>query len=144
MAQPYFSDFRSYLEELERRGKLHRWSRPVNKDTELMPLMRLQYRGIPDDQRQAFLFDNVVDSRGRQHKIRVATGMYGSSREIAALGLGCDEPSEIFEKWHLALAKPFEPRARRQLAGPRDRLSRRGFKKLRCHRLTRAGGRTRF
>ena len=64
MAQPYFSDFRSYLEELERRGKLHRWSRPVNKDTELMPLMRLQYRGIPDDQRQAFLFDNVVDSRG--------------------------------------------------------------------------------
>ena len=90
MAQPYFSDFRSYLEELERRGKLHRWTRPVNKDTELMPLMRLQYRGIPDDQRQAFLFDNVVDSRGRQHKIRVATGMYGSSREIAALGLGCD------------------------------------------------------
>ena len=110
MAQPYFSDFRSYLEELERRGKLHRWTRPVNKDTELMPLMRLQYRGIPDDQRQAFLFDNVVDSRGRQHKIRVATGMYGSSREIAALGLGCDDPSEIFEKWHLALAKPFEPR----------------------------------
>ena len=36
--------------------------------------------------------------------------MYGSSREIAALGLGCDDPSEIFEKWHLALAKPFEPR----------------------------------
>ncbi len=36
--------------------------------------------------------------------------MYGSSREIAALGLGCDEPSEIFEKWRLALAKPFEPR----------------------------------
>ncbi len=47
MAQPYFSDFRSYLEELEKRGKLHRWQRPVNKDTELMPLMRLQYRGIP-------------------------------------------------------------------------------------------------
>jgi 4-hydroxy-3-polyprenylbenzoate decarboxylase len=111
MAQPYFSDFRFYLEELERRGKLHRWTRPVNKDTELMPLMRLQYRGIPDDQRQAFLFENVVDSRGRQHKIRVATGMYGSSREIAAFGLGCDQPMDIFEKWRHALARPYEPRA---------------------------------
>ncbi|HVO96203.1 MAG TPA: UbiD family decarboxylase, partial [Terriglobales bacterium] len=110
MAHLYFSDFRSYLEELERRGKLHRWTRPVNKDTQLMPLMRLQYRGIPDEQRQAFLFERVVDSRGCTHDIRVATGMYGSSREIAALGLGCDQPMEIFEKWRHALAKPFEPR----------------------------------
>ena len=32
MAHQYFADFRSYLEELERRGKLHRWVRRVNKD----------------------------------------------------------------------------------------------------------------
>jgi len=110
MATGYYSDFREYLGALERRGKLHRWTRPVNKDTELMPLMRLQYRGIPDDKRQTFLFENVTDSRGRRHDVRVATGMYGSSREIAALGLGCEEPAEIFEKWRDALAKPFEPR----------------------------------
>src|SRR6266545_3414906 len=110
MGKQYFFDFRSYLDALENRGKLHRWKRPVNKDSEMMALMRLQYRGIPDDRRQAFLFENVVDSRGRQHSIRVATGMYGSSREIAALGLGCEEPAEIFEKWRQALAKPFEPR----------------------------------
>src|SRR5207247_10784868 len=35
--------------------------------------------------------------------------MYGSSREIAALGLGCCEPLEIYEKWRQALAKPIEP-----------------------------------
>ena len=110
MAGEYFSDFRDYLKALEKRGKLHPWTRPVNKDSELMPLMRLQYRGIPDDQRQAFLFENVVDSRGTKHDMRVATGVYGSSREIAAFGLGCDEPSEIFEKWRNALAKPIEPR----------------------------------
>src|SRR5688500_8312673 len=110
MSHPYFSDFRSYIDELEKRGKLLRWKRSVNKDSELMPLMRLQYRGISDDQRRAFLFENVVDGRSRQYDIRVATGMYGSSREIAALGLGCDAPSEIFEKWRLALAKPFAPR----------------------------------
>src|ERR1700752_673485 len=104
MKENYFSDFRDYLNELENRGKLHRWSRAVNKDTELMPLMRLQYRGLPDDKRQAFLFENVIDSRGRRHDVRVATRVYGSSREIAALGLGCADPAEIYEKWRQALA----------------------------------------
>ncbi|HYA30195.1 MAG TPA: UbiD family decarboxylase [Acidobacteriota bacterium] len=110
MAETYFTDFRSYLDQLEGRGKLHRWTRTVNKDTELMPLMRLQYRGIPDESRQAFLYENVVDSRGKKHDIRVATGVYGSSRQIAAFGLGCEEPLEIYEKWRQALANPIEPR----------------------------------
>jgi len=110
MARPYSADFRTYLDELERRGKLHRWSQPIDKDSELMPLMRLQYRGIADDRRQAFLFENVTGARGRRYDIRVATGMYGSSRDIATAGLGCDEPMEIYEKWRLALAQPFEPR----------------------------------
>jgi len=109
MPETYYADFRSYLEELDKRGKLRRWKRAINKDTELMPLMRLQYRGIPDERRQAFLFDNVFDSRGKKHAIKVVTGMYGSSREIAALGLGCCEPLEIYEKWRQALAKPIEP-----------------------------------
>ena len=110
MGKAYYTDFRDYLNELENHGKLHRWTRAVNKDSELMPLMRLQYRGIADEKRQAFLFENVFDSRGKQHDIRVATGVYGSSREIAALGLGCDEPLEIYEKWRQALAKPIDPR----------------------------------
>src|SRR5882724_8220835 len=97
-ADNYFTDFRAFLNDLERRGKLYRWRQRVNKDTELMPLMRLQYRGLPDDKRQAFLFENVIDSRGRRHDVRVATGMYGSSREIAALGLGCADPAGIYEK----------------------------------------------
>ena len=46
MSLEYFHDFRAYLDELDRLGKLQRWRRPVNKDTEMMPLMRLQYRGI--------------------------------------------------------------------------------------------------
>jgi 4-hydroxy-3-polyprenylbenzoate decarboxylase len=110
MRQEYYEDFRAYLDALERRDKLHRWSRRINKDTELMPLMRLQYRGIPDEQRRALLFENIIDSRGRRHDIRVVTGMYGSSRAIAALGLGCDEPLAIYEKWRNALAAPLKPR----------------------------------
>jgi 4-hydroxy-3-polyprenylbenzoate decarboxylase len=110
MADEYYADFRHYIDSLEQRGKLHRWSRPVNKDSELMPLMRLQYRGLADDQRQAFLYENVCDSRGKKYDILVATGVYGSSRPITALGLGCDEPMEIYEKWRRAMAKMHEPR----------------------------------
>ena len=110
MASSYYEDFRAYLEALQRRGKLHRWSRRVNKDTELMPLMRLQYRGVPDDHRQAFLYENVIDSRGRRYGLRVATGMYGASRDIAAIGLGCADGAAIYEKWRSALAKPHAPR----------------------------------
>jgi hypothetical protein len=36
--------------------------------------------------------------------------MYGSSRETATLGLGCNQPIEIYEKWRQALANPIEPR----------------------------------
>jgi len=108
MAGRYFADLRDYLESLDSLGRLYRWERPINKDTELMPLMRLQYRGIPDEKRRAFLFENVSDSRGKKHDIRVATGLYGASREIVGLGLGCDDPRQIYEKWHRALAQPVE------------------------------------
>jgi 4-hydroxy-3-polyprenylbenzoate decarboxylase len=110
MADTYYADFRDYIACLEKLGKLHRWTRAINKDTEMMPLMRLQYRGVVDEERKVFLFENVYDSRGKKHHIRVATGMYGSSRPVAALGLGCDEPVAIYEKWRRALAQPVEPR----------------------------------
>ena len=93
-AENYFTDFRAFLDDLERRGKLYRWRQRVNKDTELMPLMRLQYRGLPDDKRQVLLFENVCDSNGRQYGVKVATGMYGSSRTILGLGMGCEDPQE--------------------------------------------------
>jgi 3-polyprenyl-4-hydroxybenzoate decarboxylase len=66
MSDRYFADFRAYINELQSRGKLRRWKRAINKDTEMMPLMRLQYRGISDEERQALLFENMLDSRGRQ------------------------------------------------------------------------------
>src|SRR5256885_12145734 len=103
MSHAYYEDFRAYLDALQERGKLYRWQRPVNKDTELMPLMRLQYRGLPDAKRQVLLFEKVFDGKGRPYGVKVATGMYGSSREIVGLGMGCDDPQAIYEKWHRAL-----------------------------------------
>ncbi|MBI2934336.1 MAG: hypothetical protein HYY29_02075 [Chloroflexi bacterium] len=39
----YYRDLREYLEFLDKAGKLRRVSRPINKDTELHPLVRWQY-----------------------------------------------------------------------------------------------------
>ncbi len=88
MGKAYYADLRAFLDDLEGRGKLYRWQRKVNKDTELMPLMRLQYRGLSDEARRAFLYENVTDSKGRSYDIKVLIGAYGSSRQIMALGMG--------------------------------------------------------
>src|SRR2546427_13235046 len=96
MSRSYYGDFRDYVDDLQTRGKLYRWRRPVNKDTELMPLMRLQYRGIDDHKRQAFLFENVRDGSGRQFDIQVATGRYGSPRKVTAARHATEAAGEIY------------------------------------------------
>src|SRR3954466_3574084 len=78
-----------YVAGLDKAGKLVRITTPVNKDTELHPLVRLQFRGLPESQRKAFLFENVVDSRGRSYDIPVLVGALAGSAEIYALGMGC-------------------------------------------------------
>src|ERR1043165_9087221 len=70
----YWPTLGTYVEALERAGKLVRITSPINKDTELHPLVRLQFRGLPERQRKAFLFENVVDSRGRKYDIPVLVG----------------------------------------------------------------------
>ena len=105
----YYHDLREFIGELERRGKLLRWKRPVCKDTELMPLFRLQFRGLAEEERKAFLFERVRDVQGRSLTMQVLAGSYGASREIFALGMGCESPEEVYEKWHHAVNHPIEP-----------------------------------
>src|SRR3977135_3962038 len=85
----YWPTLRAYVEGLDKAGQLVRVTTPVNKDTELHPLVRLQFRGLPESQRKAFLFENVVDSRGRKYDIPVLVGALAGSAEIYALGVGC-------------------------------------------------------
>ena len=56
-------DLRAYIEELSRRDLLHVIDESVSKDTELVPLVRLQFRGLPEDQRKR-LFDDFRSHRG--------------------------------------------------------------------------------
>jgi len=105
----YHDDLRDFIKVLQRDGLLYRWQRPVNKDSELMPLMRLQYRGRSDAERQAFLYENVTDGQGRRYGIKVLTGVYAASRKIVTLGMGSQDPAEIYERWRHAVDKPIEP-----------------------------------
>jgi UbiD family decarboxylase len=104
----YYRDVREYLSALEEAGKLLRVKQPINKDTELHPLVRLQYRGLPEEQRRAFLFENVHDVRGRKYDMPVAVACYAGSLDIYALGMQCKK-EQIFDKWTHAQSHPIDP-----------------------------------
>ena len=74
-------DLRTHLENLQRAGLLRHITIPIKRDTELMPLVRWQFRGLPESQRTGFLFDNVVDAQGRSLPGSVAVGIYARSEE---------------------------------------------------------------
>jgi UbiD family decarboxylase len=102
-------DFQEHLADLEAAGLLTRIDRPINKDTELHPLVRWQFiGGVPESERRAFLFTHVVDGRGRRYDIPVAVGALAASPEIYALGMG-RPVAEIGDAWMQAIARPLAP-----------------------------------
>src|SRR3954469_7697208 len=102
-------DFQDHLADLEARGLLVRIDHPVNKDTELHPLVRLQFiGGIPEAERRAFLFTNVIDGSGRRYDIPVVVGAIAASAEIYSLGMR-REVQDIGKAWMEAIAKPIPP-----------------------------------
>src|SRR5205085_2297873 len=79
------------------------------KDTELHPLVRWQFlEEIPEDERRAFLFTNVIDSHGRHYNIPVAVGAFAASPRVYAIGMG-RPVAEIGAAWAHAVANPVMP-----------------------------------
>ena len=86
-----------------------RVDRPINKDTELHPLVRWQFAGgLPEDQRRAFLFTNVVGADGRKFDMPVVVGALAASARIYSLGMG-KPVEEIETAWSNAIANPIPP-----------------------------------
>ncbi|MDS0256520.1 UbiD family decarboxylase [Thermoplasmatales archaeon AK] len=104
-----FHDLREYLEALKKKGLLNVVERRTRLETELMPIVRLQFRGLPENQRKGFLFTNVYDAKGRSFDAQVCTGVLSSSLEIYATGMGC-KPSEVAETFAKGIANPIKPR----------------------------------
>ena len=105
----YYKDLREYIDTLQWNGQLLRIKREINKDTELQPLVRWQFRGLPKKERKAFLFENVTDVKGRNYNGSVLVGAHAASREIYALAMGC-KPDEITTKWAEVQLHPIKPK----------------------------------
>ncbi|HEY4316301.1 MAG TPA: UbiD family decarboxylase [Herbaspirillum sp.] len=105
-----YADLHEHIERLDKAGLLHRITAPVNKDTELHPLVRWQFRGgIPEKDRKAFLFTNVVDSAGRKYDIQVAVGVLATNPEIYRIGMNVPTVEDIGPAWERAIANPIPP-----------------------------------
>jgi 4-hydroxy-3-polyprenylbenzoate decarboxylase len=105
-----YPDLHDHLQALDEAGLLVTVDRPINKDTEMHPLVRWQFRGgIEEKDRRAFLFTNVVDSKKRKYDIPVAVGALAANREIYRIGIGC-RPDEIDGRWVKAAQNPIPPR----------------------------------
>src|SRR5438105_2727903 len=110
-AQPArkYPDLHDHVRALDAAGLLITVARPINKDTEMHPLVRWQFRGgIEEKDRKAFLFTNVTDSKGRKYDIPVLVGGLAANREIYRIGVNCPF-EEIDSRWVAAAARPLPP-----------------------------------
>src|SRR2546426_1453442 len=103
-----FKDLRSSIEDLKRRDLLFSIDRLIDKDSELMPLVRWQYRGLAEAERRGFLFSNVTDRRGRTYDASVAVAVLGASRRGYAAALRCPL-EELRDRWSRAAPRPLTP-----------------------------------
>jgi UbiD family decarboxylase len=105
-----YPDLHEHVLALAREGLLVVVEEPINKDTEMHPLVRWQYRGgIPEGERKAFLFTQPTDSKGRRFDIAVLVAGLAANREVYRVGFG--KPlEEIGRTWVDAIANPIAPR----------------------------------
>ena len=104
-----YSDLHRHLTNLEEAGLLRIVDAAIDKDSELSPLVRWQFRGgLPEAERKAFLFTNVVDAAGRRYDIPVTVGALAANAAIYAVGMG-KPVAEIGECWRTAIAAPIPP-----------------------------------
>src|ERR1044072_4023596 len=104
-----YPDLHEHVLALARAGRLVVVDEPINKDTEMHPLVRWQYRGgIPESERKAFLFTKPTDSKGRTYDFPVLIAGLAGSADIYRVGFG--KPlEEIGPAWVEAAASPIKP-----------------------------------
>ena len=104
-----YPDLRDHARALAEAGLLHVIDEPVNKDTQMHPLVRWQYRGgIPESGRKAFLFTRPTDGRNRAFDGSVLVAGLAATRDVYAVGFR--KPlAEIGAIWIKAMAAPLPP-----------------------------------
>src|SRR5712691_11772362 len=94
-----YPDLHEHVLALARAGLLVVVDVPINKDTEMHPLVRWQFRGgIPEPDRKAFLFTQPTDSKGRRYDGAVLVAGLAGNRDVYRVGFG--QPLDaIGETW---------------------------------------------
>ena len=105
-----YADLHEHVLTLAREGLLVVVDEAINKDTEMHPLVRWQFRGgIPEPERKAFLFTQPTDSKGRRFDIAVLVAGLAGNQDIYRIGFG--KPlAQIGQAWLDAIAAPIPPR----------------------------------
>jgi UbiD family decarboxylase len=105
-----YTDLREFLKKLESTGKLHRITKPVDKDWEIAAVAKVAFETIPEPRRPALMFERVTG-----FDMPVVLGALGASRAIYCMALEC-ELKDLHRKWGDAERHPLAPV--RVLKGP--------------------------
>src|SRR5262247_1536893 len=105
-----YPDLRDHVRSIDKAGLLVTVDRPINKDTEMHPLVRWQFRGgIEEKNRKAFLFAQPTDGNGRRFDAAVLVAGLAASRDVYRVGMGM-ALDKIGPAWIRALGHPVKPR----------------------------------
>ena len=108
--QPPYNDLHLHVVALRQNNLLIEVDRPINKDSEMHPLVRWQFiGGMKENERKAFLFSNIHDGKGRKYKMPVLVGGLAANRQIYSVGMGCSI-DEMQDKWDEAIKNPITPK----------------------------------
>ncbi|WP_372718742.1 UbiD family decarboxylase, partial [Immundisolibacter sp.] len=102
-------DFREHIQNLRANDLLWEIDAPITIETEAHPLVRLQFRGLKEDQRRGFLLKNVRSADGRSFGTDLAIGCLAASRKIFETGLGMQPGDNLLELVAQALRNPLPP-----------------------------------
>ena len=109
MTRPYH-DLHQHIAILRERDLLIEVDRPIDKDSEMHPLVRWQFQGgMKESERKAFLFTNIHDGRGRKYETPVLVGGLAANREIYSVGMCCPI-DDVQQKWEQAISNPISPK----------------------------------
>jgi len=105
-----YADLHDHVLALARENLLVVVDEPINKDTEMHPLVRWQYRGgIAEENRKAFLFTKPTDTKGTKYNSAVLIAGLAGNRDIYRVGF--NKPlDQVGPTWLKAIASPVEPR----------------------------------
>ena len=106
---PPYNDLHQHIDALREKGLLLEIDQPIDKDSEMHPLVRWQFvGGLDEADRKAFLFTNIVNAKGRKYDIPVLVGGLAANRAIYGVGMGCPV-DDIQDKWERAIQHPISP-----------------------------------